>query len=63
MNMSLNHQVAKTIELFGGIKNLLNQPYATFGMLGMNNLTTGNTEQFRGVGVPRSIYAGALAKF
>ena len=43
-----------------GVSNLFNRQYANFGMLGFNNVSTGQAEQFRTVSAPRSIFA-ALA--
>lgn len=58
MRLNLTHQINKSTKVFFGVDNLFNNRYATFGMLGYNELTTGNAEQFRSVAAPRSFYAG-----
>jgi outer membrane receptor protein involved in Fe transport len=57
------HKLSKGTSLFFGVSNVFNRQYANFGMLSTNQLTTGVDEQFRGVGAPRSIYAGVDARF
>jgi outer membrane receptor protein involved in Fe transport len=58
VRLDLAHQVARSIEVFAGVSNLFNNRHAIFGVLSVNNITTGNAEQFRGVAAPRSFYAG-----
>ena len=63
VKVDLDHRFDKKFEVFGGVTNLFNARYATYGTLGANNLTTGNAEQFRGIAAPRSFYAGLRALF
>ena len=63
VKLDLSHRFDKKFEVFGGVTNLFNTQYATFGVLGPNNLTTGAAEQFRGIAAPRSVYAGLRALF
>jgi len=63
VKLDIDHRFDKRLEVFGGVNNLFNARYATFGTLGVNNLTTGAAEQFRGVAAPRSVYAGLRALF
>ena len=63
VKVDIDHRFDKRLEVFGGVNNLFNARYATFGTLGVNNLTTGTAEQFRGVAAPRSVYAGLRALF
>ncbi len=59
VKLDVDHRFDKSLEIFGGINNLFNARYSTFGTLGVNNLA----EQFRGVAAPRSFYAGVRALF
>lgn len=63
VKLDVSHRIDKIFEVFGGVSNLFNTQYATFGILGANNLTTGAAEQFRGVAAPRAFYAGVHAWF
>jgi outer membrane receptor protein involved in Fe transport len=63
VKLDASHRFDKTFEVFAGVTNLFNTHYATFGTLGVNNLTTGTAEQFRGVAAPRAFYAGVQAFF
>jgi len=66
MNIDAKHRVSKTFEYFGGISNLFDQSYATYGVLGDNNLSsTGATsyEQFRSYGAPRTYFLGIRGSF
>ena len=63
VKLDVTHRFDKTFEVFGGVTNLFNTQYATYGTLGPNNLTTGSAEQFRGIAAPRSVYAGLRALF
>jgi iron complex outermembrane recepter protein len=63
VKLDVSHRFDKTFEVFGGVNNLFNTQYATFGILGSNNLTSGAAEQFRGVAAPRTLYAGVRALF
>ena len=61
---SPDHSANKSLlEIFGGVSNLFNTQYATFGILGSNNLSNGSAEQFRGIAAPRAFYAGLHAWF
>jgi outer membrane receptor protein involved in Fe transport len=66
MNIDGSHRISKTFEFFGGISNVFDQTYATYGVLGDNNLSsTGATayEQFRSYGSPRTYFAGVRGNF
>ena len=63
VKFDIDHRFEKTFEVFGGVSNLFNTRYSTYGTLGSNNLTTGNAEQFRGAAAPRLFYAGVRALF
>jgi outer membrane receptor protein involved in Fe transport len=63
VKLDASHRFDKRFEVFGGVTNLFNTQYATFGVLGNNNLTSGSAEQFRGIAAPRSVYAGVRALF
>ncbi|MSQ64805.1 MAG: TonB-dependent receptor [Limnohabitans sp.] len=66
MNIDARHRVSKTFAFFGGISNLFDQSYATYGVLGDNNLSfTGATayEQFRSYGAPRTYFTGIRGSF
>lgn len=63
LKLDVSHRLDKTFEVFGGVSNLFNTQYATFGILGSNNLTSGAAEQFRSVAAPRTLYAGVHAWF
>ena len=63
LRLDVDHRFDKTFEVFGGVSNLFNARYSTYGTLGSNNLTTGGAEQFRGVAAPRMFYAGLRALF
>jgi outer membrane receptor protein involved in Fe transport len=66
MNIDGSHRVSKTFEFFGGVSNVFDQSYATYGVLGDNNLSsTGATayEQFRSYGSPRTYFAGVRGNF
>lgn len=63
VRLDVEHRFEKKFEVFGGVSNLFNTRYSTYGTLGSNNLTTGNAEQFRGVAAPRLFYAGLRAMF
>jgi len=61
--IDFDHQVSRQLKFFGGVYNIFNQQYSTFGILATNNLTSGNPEQFRGVAAPRSVYVGLRSTF
>ena len=63
VKLDASHRFDKRFEVFGGVTNLFNTQYATFGVIGNNNLTSGSAEQFRGIAAPRSVYAGVRALF
>ncbi|MEO7728180.1 MAG: TonB-dependent receptor [Burkholderiales bacterium] len=63
VKLDINHRFEKNFEVFGGVTNLFNTKYSTFGTLGPNNLASGSAEQFRGVASPRAVYAGLRAFF
>jgi len=63
VKLDVSHRFDKKFEAFGGVTNLFNTQYATFGTLGFNNLANGSPEQFRGIAAPRSVYAGLRALF
>ena len=63
VKLDVEHRFEKKFEVFGGVSNLFNTRYSTYGTLGSNNLTSGNAEQFRGVAAPRLFYAGVRAMF
>ena len=63
VKLDASHRFDKTFEVFGGVNNLFNTQYATFGILGSNNLTGAAAEQFRGIAAPRSLYAGVRGLF
>jgi outer membrane receptor protein involved in Fe transport len=63
VKLDVSHRLDKKVEVFGGVTNLFNTQYATFGVIANNNLTSGAAEQFRGVAAPRSVYAGVRALF
>ncbi len=63
VKLDASHRFDKKFEVFGGVTNLFNTRYATFGTLGSNNLLSGSAEQFRGIAAPRAVYAGARALF
>ena len=66
MNIDGSHRISKTFEFFGGISNLFDQTYATYGVIGDNNLSsTGDTayEQFRSYGAPRTYFVGVRGSF
>ena len=57
------HKLGKDAELFVGVSNLFNTQYSNFGILGFNNIASGQAEQFRSVAAPRSLYAGFQAHY
>ena len=57
------HKLGKDAELFVGVSNLFNTQYSNFGILGFNNISSGQAEQFRSVAAPRSLYAGFQAHY
>ena len=63
MKLSATHQFDKHFSLFGTIHNVFNHQYSSFGNLAMNNITTGNPEQFRSYSPGRSILFGIHGKF
>ena len=63
MNIDGSHRISKTFEFFGGISNLFDQTYATYGVLGQNNLSSGGDEQFRSYGAPRTYFVGVRGSF
>jgi len=66
MNIDGSHRINKTFEFFGGISNLFDQSYATYGVLGTNELSgasTGTAEQFRSYGAPRTYFVGVRGSF
>jgi len=63
MNIDGSHRISKTFEFFGGISNLFDQTYATYGVLGQNNLSGGGDEQFRSYGAPRTYFVGVRGSF
>ena len=72
LNFDTRYQVAKNLQLFARIDNVLNRRYANFGVLG-DNVFTGpsqgfdaanpRAEQFRGNGTPRGAWAGVQYAF
>lgn len=58
MKLDASHKLDKRLEVFGGVANLFDKRYATYGLLGENNLSGGAAEQFRGLGGPRTFYLG-----
>ena len=67
VNLDGRYTLAKGMEVFARVANLLDRKYANFGVLGQNYFTgAGNTfdganpvsEQFRGPGVPRGMWVG-----
>ncbi len=63
MNIDGSHRISKTFEFFGGISNLFDQTYATYGVLGQNNLSSAGDEQFRSYGTPRTYFVGVRGSF
>ena len=66
MNIDGSHRISKTFEFFGGVSNVFDQSYATYGVLGDNNLSSKGTaasEQFRSYGSPRTYFAGVRGNF
>ena len=63
LNIDASHRISKTFELFGGVSNLMDKSYATYGVLGQNNLSGGGDEQFRSYGAPRTYFAGVRGSF
>ena len=65
VNLDVTHRVSKTFEFFGGISNVFDASYATYGVLGDNNLNASGVayEQFRSYGAPRAYYAGVRGNF
>ena len=63
VKLDVEHRFEKKFEMFGGVSNLFNTRYSTYGTLGSNNLASGSAEQFRGVAAPRLFYAGVRAMF
>ena len=61
--LDINHSLGKSLNLYAGANNLFNATYSGFGVLGTNYITTGNSEQFRALGAPRTLYAGIQARF
>jgi outer membrane receptor protein involved in Fe transport len=45
-------------QLYGGVSNVFNRSYASFGMLAANDLKGGVAENFWAVGQPRALYLG-----
>ena len=58
-----SHRLNKTLELFGGISNVFDKRYATYGVVAHNNLANGVAEQFRSLGAPRALFAGVRGSF
>ncbi len=58
VKLELTHQWNKQLQFFGGISNLFDARYSSFGMLGDNNVANGSATQFRGIAAPRTGYAG-----
>jgi len=65
VNLDTRYQPAPGFELFARINNLFDRRYANFGTLGENFFPNGSydsaspvTEQFRGHGAPRGVWAG-----
>ena len=63
LNIDASHRISKTFELFGGVSNLMDKSYATYGVLGENNLSGGGDEQFRSYGAPRTYFIGVRGSF
>ena len=63
LNIDASHRISKTFELFGGVSNLMDKSYATYGVLGENNLSGGGDEQFRSYGAPRTYFVGVRGSF
>jgi outer membrane receptor protein involved in Fe transport len=63
VKLDVSHRLDKKFEVFGGVTNLFNTQYATFGVIAPNNLTNAAPEQFRGIAAPRAVYAGVRALF
>ena len=58
-----DYRLSKDFSLFTGVYNLLNRQYSNFGMLAMNNITSGTSEQFRSIAAPRTWYLGLKGSF
>jgi outer membrane receptor protein involved in Fe transport len=63
VKLDVQHSIDKRLSLYGGVSNLFDVKYATYGALAANNITTGAAEQFQSLGAPRTVYAGLQAKF
>jgi outer membrane receptor protein involved in Fe transport len=61
--LGFSHTIDSQIQVFGNINNLFNTQYANYGVLAANNLAGGNDEQFRSIGMPRSLSMGLKYKF
>jgi iron complex outermembrane recepter protein len=67
IDLDTTYRVAKQIEMFARVTNLLDKRYSSFGILGQNFFTGPNhafdgahpvDEQFVGVGAPRGVWVG-----
>jgi outer membrane receptor protein involved in Fe transport len=58
-----DYRLSKDFSLFTGVYNLLNRQYSNFGMLAMNNITSGTSEQFRSIAAPRTWFIGLRGSF
>lgn len=67
INLDSRYRIGRDLEIFCRVNNLLDKQYANFGILGQNYFMGPNrsfeadnpvTEQFRGYGAPRGIWAG-----
>lgn len=61
--LGLRHNIDSNTELIGNISNVFNTHYANYGVLAANNVASGNSEQFRSVGAPRSLSLGLKYRF
>ena len=61
--LGLRHSIDSNTELIGNISNVFNTHYANYGVLAANNVASGNSEQFRSVGAPRSLSLGLKYRF
>jgi outer membrane receptor protein involved in Fe transport len=61
--LSATHQLDKYLMLFGSVNNVFDHRYSNFGTLAMNNINSGNAEQFRSFSSGRSILFGINGKF
>ena len=63
LKLDASHRLNKSLEFFGGISNVFDKRYATYGVVAHNNLAAGTPEQFRSLGAPRALFAGVRGNF